>query len=185
MRSAAADQTLNTTAAFHDSTNNHQQNRRGGTANGDVTVMEEQQEVFKCKVPSKCLLSIFRNINSLEKNLEKCTITVKYIPMSDETAAKVADYETTLITKMVNQNNEEILYDTKFLIIMSSKYGEACAPSLIQRFKRLLLKIIYYNPILFFQGVRKTFILSISDCESLQTTFATESCTNKLNISAK
>lgn len=104
----------------------------------------------------KCLLSIFRNINSLEKNLEKCTITVKYIPLSDETAAKVADYETTLITKMVNQNNEEVLYDTKFLIIMSSKHG-----------------------------VRKTFILSISDCESLQTTFATDSCTNKLNISAK
>lgn len=34
-------------------------------------------------------------------------------------------------------------------------------------------------------AVRKTFILSISDCESLQTTFVPDKCTNKLNISAK
>lgn len=62
---------------------------------------------------------------SLEKNIEKCTITVKYVPLSQDSAAKVYDYDSTMITKMVNKNNEEQLYDTKFLIIMTSKHGRA------------------------------------------------------------
>ena len=127
-------------------------------ANNDETMLDEtgNHEPFKCKIPAKCLLSIFKNINSLEKNIDKCTITVKYVPLSDETAAKVYDYDTTLITKMTNKQNQEQLYDTKFLIIMNSKHG-----------------------------MRKTFILSISDCENLQAAFSIENCTNKLQISAR
>lgn len=102
------------------------------------------------------MLSIFKNINSLEKNIEKCTITVKYIPLNQDTMAKCQDYDSTMITKKLNKNNEEQLYDTKFLIIMTSKHG-----------------------------IRKTFILSISDCENLQTAFMPSNCTNRLSISSK
>jgi hypothetical protein len=71
------------------------------------------------------LISIFKNINSLEKNVEKCTITVKYIPLNRETNEKAIDYDSTMITKILNKtNNQEQLYDTKFLIIMNSKYGK-------------------------------------------------------------
>ena len=34
-------------------------------------------------------------------------------------------------------------------------------------------------------GMRKTFILSISDCENLQAAFSTENCSNRLSIGAK
>ena len=34
-------------------------------------------------------------------------------------------------------------------------------------------------------GLRKTYILSISDCENLQAVFSSENCANQLNISAK
>ena len=95
---------------------------------------------FKCKIPAKCLLSVFKNINSLEKNVEKCSISVRHVPMSQDTAAaKIYDFDTTMITKMLNENQEEQLYDTKFSITMFCKFG-----------------------------MRKTFILSISDCENLQ-----------------
>ncbi len=71
------------------------------------------------------MISIFKNINSLEKNVEKCTITVKYIPLNRETNEKAIDYDSTMITKILNKtNNQEQLYDTKFLIIMNSKYGK-------------------------------------------------------------
>ena len=33
--------------------------------------------------------------------------------------------------------------------------------------------------------MRKTFIISISDCENLQAAFSTENCSNKLNVGAK
>ena len=131
-----ADQTLNIT------------NLRGALdTNNDNSI--EELDPFKCKIPSKviqlsffllfhffygmkriysfiiqCLLSIFKNINSLENNVEKCTITVKYIPLSQEAAAKVYDYETTMVTKMLNKNNEEQLFDIKFLIIINCKYGK-------------------------------------------------------------
>ena len=129
----------------------------------------------------KCLLSIFKNINSLEKNVEKCTISVKYIPVNPEdTAAKVPDYEATMMTKMLNKNNEEKLYDIKFLIIMNCRHGEQRAdfvlPSEIRK-----LNCSFLN----FKGMRKTFILSISDCENLQAAFSEERCSNKLKISAK
>ena len=95
---------------------------------------------FKCKIPAKSLLSIFKNINSLEKNVEKCTISVKHVLVSQDTAAvKIYDFDATMITKRINENQEEQLYDTKFLIIINCKYG-----------------------------MRKTFLLSISDCENLQ-----------------
>lgn len=113
------DQTLNTTVGALNETTNF---RKGN--NNDQSLLVEDHEQFKCKLPAKSLLSIFRSITSLEKNIEKCTITVKYIPLSQDTiAAKVYEYDSTMITKMVNQNNEEQLYDTKFLIIMHSKYG--------------------------------------------------------------
>jgi hypothetical protein len=57
----------------------------------------------------------------------------------DTAAAKIYDFDTTMITKMLNENQEEQLYDTKFSITMFCKFG-----------------------------MRKTFILSISDCENLQ-----------------
>ena len=134
-------------------------------AAADVTVIDENDDqnsatpTFKCKMPAKCLLAIFRNINALEKSVERCTITVKYIPISeDEMANKAYDYDSsTMLTKRLNKkSNEEQLYDTKFLIIMNCKHA-----------------------------VRKTFILSISDCENLQTAFTAARCTNKLNISAR
>jgi len=62
-------------------------------------------------------------VNALEKNVEKCTITVKYVPLTQESASKVYDYDTTMITKRMNKNNEEQLFDIKFLIIMNCKYG--------------------------------------------------------------
>lgn len=92
----------------------------------------------------------------MEKNIEKCTITVKYIPLTNDTAQKVYDYDSTMITKKINNNNQEQLFDTKFLIIMTSKYG-----------------------------LRKTFILSISDCENLQTSFSIKNCSNRISISSK
>lgn len=92
----------------------------------------------------------------MEKSIEKCTITVKYIPLSQDATAKVYDYDTSMITKRLNKNNEEQLFDIKFLIIMNCKYG-----------------------------MRKTFIISISDCENLQAAFSTDNCSNKLNIGAK
>ncbi len=71
------------------------------------------------------MISIFKNIISLEKNVEKCTITVKYIPLNRETNEKAPDYESTMITKILNKtNNQEQLYDTKFLIIMNCKFGK-------------------------------------------------------------
>ena len=75
------------------------------------------------------MLSIFKNINSIEKNVEKCTISVKYIPLStDAAAAKVYDYDASMMTKMVNKENEEQLFETKFLIIMHCKYGKKRRP---------------------------------------------------------
>ena len=136
------------------STNNDQTLLNNTTLNEDSLI--EASDSFKCKIPAKCLLAIFKNINSLEKNIEKCTITVKYIPLSQDTSAKIYDYNSTTVTKMIGKNNQEQLFDTKFLVIMNSKHG-----------------------------IRKTFILSISDCENLQAAFSTENCTNKLNISAK
>lgn len=127
----------------------------GGEDETDCSVLDDQLEPFKCKVPAKCLLSIFKNINSLEKNVDKCTITVKYVPLSQDTVAKAYDYDSTMTaSKLVSKNKQ--LYDTKFLIIMNSKHG-----------------------------MRKTFILSISDCENLQAAFSTENCTNRLNIGAR
>ena len=61
---------------------------------------------------------------ALEKTVEKCTITVKFIPLSQESTAKVYDYDSTMITKRLNKNDEEQLFDIKFLIIMNCKHGE-------------------------------------------------------------
>ena len=73
---------------------------------------------------------MFKNVNSLEKNVEKCTITVKYIPLNKE-ADKACDYDSTMLTKMVNKtNNQEELFDTKFLIIMNCKYGKRVSSSI-------------------------------------------------------
>ena len=72
-------------------------------------------------------------MNSIEKNVEKCTITVKYIPISQESAGKVYDYDSTMMTKMLNKNNEEQLFDTKFLIIMNCKYGKECEQTIYTR----------------------------------------------------
>ena len=70
------------------------------------------------------MLSIFKNINSIEKNVEKCTITVKHIPLSQESYAnKIYDFDSTMLTKMYNKKKEEQLFDTKFLIIMNCKNG--------------------------------------------------------------
>ena len=115
--------------------------RNGNNKTLDDSEMSRSDETsFKCKIPAKSLLSIFKNINSLEKNVEKCSITVKHVPISQDTAAnKVYDFDSTMLTRMLNENHEEQLYDTKFLIILNCKYG-----------------------------MRKTFILSISDCENLQ-----------------
>jgi len=61
-----------------------------------------------------------------------------------------------MITKRLNKNNEEQLFDIKFLIVMNCKYG-----------------------------MRKTFIISISDCENLQAAFSADKCSNKLSIGSK
>lgn len=117
----------------------------------------EDTEHFKCKIPSKCLLSIFKNINSMEKLVEKCTITIKYVPYIRDPSQKACDYDSTMITKVYDkESKQEQLYDTKFLIIMYCKYG-----------------------------LRKTFILSISDCENLQVSFTSSKCNNKLKISSR
>ena len=94
----------------------------------------------------------------MEKNVAKCTFTVKYIPINQETAAnKAYDFDSSsMVTRMLNKNNEEQLFDIKFLIIMNCKYG-----------------------------LRKTFILSISDCENLEVAYSINDCTNKLNIEAR
>ena len=73
-----------------------------------------------CK-KKKCLLTIFKNVNSLEKNVEKCTITVKYIPLNTETASRVYEFDTTMTTKRLNEKNEEQLFDIKFLVILTCK----------------------------------------------------------------
>lgn len=70
------------------------------------------------------MFTIFKNINSLEKNVEKCTITVKYIPLSQETASRVYEFDTTMTTKLVNEKNEQQLFDIKFLIILSCKHSK-------------------------------------------------------------
>jgi len=81
----------------------------------------------------------------MEKNLEKCTITVKYIPLNQDTVAtKVADYDSTMITKMMNQNNEEQLYDTKFLIIMTLKYGFCFNLSLFSNVFSSIIKRLFF-----------------------------------------
>ncbi|CAF0800148.1 unnamed protein product [Brachionus calyciflorus] len=145
---------LNTTNLNNTTVNDGNTSRRFNDQDDDDVI--EDLEPFKCKIPVKCFLSIFKNINSLEKNIEKCTITVKYIPLTNDTAQKVYDYDSTMVTKKINKNNQEQLFDTKFLIIMTSKHG-----------------------------LRKTFILSISDCEKLQTSFLITNCSNKLSISSK
>jgi hypothetical protein len=148
------------------------------TLNNEESLFEEN-EPFKCKIPAKviiklsirlihnelslilnyffkCLLSIFKNITSIEKNVEKVTVQVKQVPLTDDTVAKTYDYDSTMVTRKLNKNNQEVLYETRFVVMMNSKFG-----------------------------MRKTFILSISDCENLQATFSTYNCTNKLNISAR
>ncbi len=98
-------------------------------------------------------------MNSMaEKSVESCNISIKYTPINDEQmASKAYEYDSTMLTKRINKkNNEEQLYDTKFIIIMKCKFG-----------------------------VRKVFILSISDCENLQTAFTENNCTNKLTIGAR
>lgn len=60
-------------------------------------------------------------MNSLEKNVEKCTITVKYIPLNTETASRVYEFDTTMTTKRLNEKNEEQLFDIKFLVILTCK----------------------------------------------------------------
>jgi hypothetical protein len=123
-----------------------------GAVNPNETLTTSQDDEFKCKIPAKCLLTIFRNINFIEKNVEKCTITIKRVPLSQDSAAhKIYDFDTTMMTKIDDQ-----LFDIKFLIIMNCKHG-----------------------------LRKTFILSISDCENLQAAFTAEHCTSHLNIPAK
>ena len=60
-----ADQTLNTTAAFHEITNQ----RRGGAVGAvgpDVSMMDDH-EPFKCKVPSKVFLNPKRERESKKK----------------------------------------------------------------------------------------------------------------------
>ncbi len=79
---------------------------------------------FSILQKKKFLVSIFKNINSLEKNVEKCTITVKYIPLNSGSGENGAsEHDTTMVTKMIAKNNQEQLFDTKFLIIMNCKYG--------------------------------------------------------------
>jgi hypothetical protein len=117
---------------------------------------QREDDEFRCKIPSKCLLYIFKNISSIEKNVEKCTISVKYIPLENDDKTKVYDYDASMIKKFKNKDNQEELYETKFLVIMNCKFG-----------------------------LRKTYILSISDCENLQAVFASENCMNRLIISAK
>ena len=136
-------------------TTNANATRRSNENHNDLSLLDEHQP-FRCKIPARCLLSIFKNINSLEKNVEKCIIAVKHLPISNDTAAKVYDYDTTMTTKKFNKNGQEQLYDVKFVVTMFSKFG-----------------------------MRKIFLLSISDCESLQATFSTENCTNRLSISAR
>ena len=61
----------------------------------------------------------------MEKNVEKCTITVKHIQLSQDTSVnKIYDFDSTMMTKMLNKNKEEQLFDTKFLIIMNCKHGK-------------------------------------------------------------
>ena len=84
---------------------------------------DDEEEEFRCKIPSKCLLHIFKNISLIEKNVEKCTISVKHIPIEREDKTKVYDYDATMIKKFKNKDNEEELYETKFLVIMSCRYG--------------------------------------------------------------
>ena len=78
---------------------------------------------------AKCLLAIFKNINSIEKNVEKCAISVRLLPLSQQAAAaKAYDYDTTMVTKVMGKSDngdEQVvqLFDTKFLIIMHCKHG--------------------------------------------------------------
>lgn len=66
---------------------------------------------------------IFKNISSIEKSVEKCTITVKYIPVEKGDETKVYDYDATMMKKFRNKDNEEELFETKFLVIMNCKFG--------------------------------------------------------------
>ena len=63
-------------------------------------------------------------MNSIEKNVEKCVITVKYIPLNKEDETRIYDYDATIMKKFRNKNNEEQYYETKFIIIMNCKYGK-------------------------------------------------------------
>lgn len=123
---------------------------------GDDPNEIQSEEQFKCKIPSKCLLTIFKNINNIEKNVEKCTITIKHVLLNNESQTRVYDYDATMMKKVVNDKNEEEIFEIKFLIIMSCKFG-----------------------------LKKTYILSISECENLEAVFNRTSCTNHLTISAK
>ena len=50
---------------------------------------------------------------------------MKYIPLEKNDQAKVYDYDATMMTKKFkNKENEELVYETKFLIIMNCKYGK-------------------------------------------------------------
>ena len=60
-------------------------------------------------------------MNSLEKNVEKCSIQVKQIPINAESASRAYDFDHTMTCKGLNENNEEQLYDIKFLVILSCK----------------------------------------------------------------
>jgi hypothetical protein len=62
-------------------------------------------------------------LSFLEKNVEKCTITVKYIPLSQETASRVYEFDTTTTSKRINERSQEQLFDIKFLIILSCKHS--------------------------------------------------------------
>jgi spore cortex formation protein SpoVR/YcgB (stage V sporulation) len=120
----------------HSHSNNKKKNNRSTIENeSDHTsnTLEGEEEddnendndnKFHCKIPSKSLLSVFKNLNSIEKNVERCTILIKYIPISQQSSARIYDFEATSVTRIINSKNEEQLYETKFLIVMHCKYGE-------------------------------------------------------------
>lgn len=67
MAGGGADQTLNTTAAFHEITN-QRRGGAGGTGGGPDVSMMDDHEPFKCKVPSKVFLNQQREIEYQHEN---------------------------------------------------------------------------------------------------------------------
>ncbi len=78
------------------------------------------------------------------------------MPLNKEDQYKIYDYDMTVLKKFKNKNNQEELYETKFVIMLTCK-----------------------------GGIKKTYIMSISDCETLQAAFTTTSCPNHLKINAR